>query len=392
MQAGAQTDYHRRAAMVREAQPQIRAMVADEVAQYRLSTERMRTHAADWTLLREKGVFVRVEVRGISQLFRKTLWADLGISETEVTSEWMTTGVSKVLPKEYVNPLDSMDGRFRKWLDSYSYDVEGFRPFRYLLKGEGSYDAPGNSAYWNFYRKYEELLEIWDQRKARILDNYDEIRTIVENAYREIAGSSFQRLKARMKRDLTQSYETFRERMVARAMEAFPTKEQLDQRLTVSLIPGVLLNPAEMERILIQTEEIASERDAIELHQVNMLAMQLMDTPSPFDTVFNECGAWLFDAATDSLASIDAMDAPYLTRTSYEKLAGLRPRYAMMAIARDPSIDAALAVLDRALAVTPVQGPIAGPAGRPDMQPVRSALAGIIAAAEPFKLALLGIA
>jgi hypothetical protein len=82
--------------------------------------------------MRELGVLVDVDVHGTSMFTARATWNELGIPEEDTRRKRLKRGTEDLIPKVYIGRLRSLEARFRQSLDKHSFDVAGFRPYRWV--------------------------------------------------------------------------------------------------------------------------------------------------------------------------------------------------------------------------------------------------------------------
>jgi len=110
--------------------------MTDSRAQAFAITGQNPTHTINLQLnfLRQEGILVDLNVSGTGMFQRTPSWAELGIPEFtgDKRTVQFTKGLKFLYPEDKVRKLKSFESRLRQNLDKHSYDVTGFKPFRWL--------------------------------------------------------------------------------------------------------------------------------------------------------------------------------------------------------------------------------------------------------------------
>lgn len=135
-------------------------------------------------LLREEGILVDLNITGTGMFQKTPIWAELGIPEftgdRRVTQ--FTKGNKFLYPEEKVRALKSFQSRLSQNLERYTYDVTGFRPFRWLPY----------TAYQAWREKHDQIItEAHAFIDTELIACHDECLSFIAQAYREIAEAAW---------------------------------------------------------------------------------------------------------------------------------------------------------------------------------------------------------
>jgi hypothetical protein len=134
--------------------------------------------------LRTEGILVDLNITGTGIFTKSTNWLELGIPDWvgDKRTTQFTKGTKYLYPEEKVAKIKSFESRLRQNLDKHSFDVTGFRPFRWLPY----------TAYQAWRSKHDEIV---NQANAYIqielLDCHDQCLEYVAESFAKIAGAAW---------------------------------------------------------------------------------------------------------------------------------------------------------------------------------------------------------
>ena len=105
----------------------------DEHAQ-RIGVEpdRVRLVRLQLSQLAKDGTLVDLDVQGLSRFTRHLSWEELGIEPPPKGAVKFTPGQKGLIPSRYLAPLETAAQQARAALQNLSYDISGFKPYRYV--------------------------------------------------------------------------------------------------------------------------------------------------------------------------------------------------------------------------------------------------------------------
>ena len=135
-------------------------------ARINVEADRIKTVQLQLNVLRNQGILVDLSVSGTGMFTRTATWAEIGIQADEADPRFtrFSRGQKYLIPEEQIKRLRSVETRMRQWLDRLSYDVTGFRPYRWLPFT--AYDA--------WIDKWNECKAELEWVKSNILSHYDQ--------------------------------------------------------------------------------------------------------------------------------------------------------------------------------------------------------------------------
>ena len=227
--------------LIREQHAERLGIPADRVALVRF----------DLDVLLQLGILVDLDVRGISRFTARASWEELGIPEAAIRRARFTRGVKALVPKDYIAAFRSIEVRARRLLDDLSFDVMGFRPYRYVPY----------TAYSKWREGHERLVQEWEALKAGLLFHYRfQVVPALEEDFREVAVEAAQALGMKD----GEGKEAFVATIVKRARAAMPSFQDIVEGLVLEYSTAVLVSPAAIERDLAERDEIRRARRLIE--------------------------------------------------------------------------------------------------------------------------------
>ncbi len=202
----------------------------------------------DLSVLAEDGVFLNVDARGFGILDRQLDWQTLGISlpRGQVAFRPPRCGL---LPDRCRLPLLRPAARAHAALHKYSYT---FRITETVFETP-SYRWTPWRAFEAFEAEFGAAQAALDAAKAEVLEQYDAIREEVLQTFLQLAADSARRLQA------TGHVipDGFQDAVVKGVLEAMPTPDDLQDKLTLRYRVGVVWLGSEM---LAEQRQAAEER------------------------------------------------------------------------------------------------------------------------------------
>lgn len=236
------------------------ARKAEAAAQLGLDPERVGTVTLDLETLKRLGVLVDVSVHGISALTTRASWAELGIPEGDVRRRRLRRGTKELFPAEVEREFCSIESGVRHALSELSWDVQGFRPFRWVPLG----------AYDRWQARWHDFGCRWAAAKGRLLDRYDEHRAAYLAALAGMAREAWDALTARAAAGgpgagMACDGQTFRTaaEFVDRVVEMgdrFPSREALDAGLALEYHTALVITGMDVEGELAQEAGLRAAR------------------------------------------------------------------------------------------------------------------------------------
>jgi len=159
--------------------------MTDSRAQAFAITGQNPTHTINLQLnfLRQEGILVDLNVSGTGMFQRTPSWAELGIPEFtgDKRTVQFTKGLKFLYPEDKVRKLKSFESRLRQNLDKHSYDVTGFKPFRWLPY----------TAYQAWRSKHDAIVEEANAFIQELIDCHADSLDHVASAFSEIAEAAW---------------------------------------------------------------------------------------------------------------------------------------------------------------------------------------------------------
>src|SRR5262245_55369025 len=207
----------------------------------------------DLSALEEEGVFINVDATGFGILDRRLDWQALGVELPKNTDVAFTSPRCGLLPNRFRRPLLTPVSQAHAALHKYSYH---FRLTETLFVTPAYRWIPWQ-AFTEFETVFNKACDNLNRAKQTVLDAYDEIRDEVVAAFGQVAADSARRLTATNATVPTD----FEDRLIDWALNAFPTRDELRNKLMLRFQVGVILLGSEMLR---EQRMAAEERWRIE--------------------------------------------------------------------------------------------------------------------------------
>ncbi len=220
-----------------------------------LPQSKIHTVRLELDRLRKEGLLVDLEISGISMFIRAAVWSELGIGEDDIRRGRFTTGSKYLIPKTMIDRLRSVETRMRQTLDRHSYDLTGFRPYRWI---------PVN-AYKAWHNKWFELLSEFDLVKAEIIDQYDSYRDSLAGEFAEGAHQAWHSLVAngytgiQVDGFVHTSVNTFADALVEKALAKLPDRETVETRLPADYRVGLVYSDEDVAADDYRAQQIRAE-------------------------------------------------------------------------------------------------------------------------------------
>jgi hypothetical protein len=220
----------------------------------------------DLSTLESEGIFMNIDCRGFGSLVRQLEWKTLGIKLPENAAVRVSPPRAGLLPDLYRNKLMRGAAQAHNALTRYS--------FRFTLCetvwGTSEYKWIPWTAFEQFEQAYFRACETLSKAKSEVLEEYDEILTILQDSFYKLAEDSADRFQATTNEPFDRA--EFINAVVAQAIGMVPTKEMIRDGLVITMKPKVIVLGSEMiaERNLartlaLETEKVDVERSMLEL-------------------------------------------------------------------------------------------------------------------------------
>lgn len=225
----------------------------DDTSQLHLEhAERVRMELDE---MRNKGVLVDLNVRGLSMFVTQVHWEhDLGIPPGDARRKRLRPGTKNLLPDSVQNALRSNEVRLRRNLAQFSRKISVF----------GAWDWIPHTAYATWLERHEALVEEQRVLKEDIIANYDYYVEKLREDFSAIAAEAWHSLTS-YANGYSAGYEwsQFQQEVIAKAEAKLPGPSEIDRRLTVEVIPGLLMLPSEYEAELVERTRQLEERERL---------------------------------------------------------------------------------------------------------------------------------
>src|SRR5262245_8788527 len=194
----------------------------------------------DLSVLEDGGIFINVDATGFGILDRRLDWQAVGVELPDHTDVAFRSPRCGLLPNRYRRPLLTPVSQAHAALHKYSYH---FRLTETLFVTPAYRWIPWQ-AFTEFETVFNKACDNLNRAKQTVLDAYDEIRDEVVAAFGQVAADSARRLTAT---NATVPAD-FEDRLIDWTLNAFPTRDELQNKLTLRFQVGVILLGSEMLR------------------------------------------------------------------------------------------------------------------------------------------------
>ena len=375
--------------------------------------DRVKQVRLDIGKLLDAGLLIDIDLHGFSCLKTGVSWEELGINGGDERRSRLTTGTKYLAPAEYVKRLTSLEVRFRQALDKYSFDVDGFKPWRWLP-----------------FTAYDEWRHEWESLKAELAEFKHDLAAAWDNILDEnrryfegVAKTAWRAYQAPYDGQAAvvaggyafETYAAFEVFIVESALARMPRLEFIENCIFPDYKTGYMITPPEIMTLYAQQEAARAEADklaaeaqaewqavqrtglelsaremeikakatAVRQAELEHTRKQLAELTSPLAEITAKFRARIYESVVGAAQSLQKNGN--LRGKTAEMLAGLQTLYHTLASAtNDTQLEDALAAVQDALDKAPAPGQ-----GKYDLEAVESALAGVIAltqdAAESLK-------
>jgi hypothetical protein len=204
--------------------------------------------------LRNSGILIDLNIAGTSLLSRQASWLELGVLDPKTIERFTRGRKSMFLDAE--KKIKSIEARLRQILDKYAYDINGFRPYRWL----------NWKSYWSFREEYDRLKEEFEYVKEyEILGRYEEhaakIRTdftqIAQSAWNSILGQGYGGAVLNGKEYTNVG--SFTDAIVDLALEKMPTREEIATYLNVDYTTAIVYGDQDVAADQLRAAQMQAE-------------------------------------------------------------------------------------------------------------------------------------
>jgi hypothetical protein len=367
--------------------------IAEHAARTGIEEERVHAIRYDVSAMKDLGLLIDIDLHGFTMFNMRASHTELGIPKTDTRARRITSGTKYLISIDYIKRLNALDSRFRKSLVRKTFDVEGFRPFRWMPY----------TAYEAWREEWDALQEELETLKDDIIDNYPQIRAALREDFSEIGRESWDAHMARYDGagvlelpdgTFVHSREEMADYVVNRILDRLPTTKAVRAGIHADYKNGLILAQSEIEaeqmaaerlraqqaeerarrayaderaaadrrvaqeeervQMRLMHEDEQAERDRIrqdvEEREIKLRAMhdaemehareQLRRMGSPLQEFFDQMRAQIYDAVTSISAGIAKHG--YLHGSTAKQADGLLETYQLLGAGMDHELEAAL--------------------------------------------------
>ena len=220
----------------------------------------------DLSTLESEGIFMNIDCRGFGSLVRQLEWKTLGVQLPENAAVRVSPPRAGLLPDIYRNRLMRGAAQAHNALSKFG--------FRFTLCetvwGTSEYKWIPWTAFESFEKSYLHACETLAAAKSEVLSKYDEILTILQDSFYQLARDSADRFEATS--DEAFDREEFVNAVAAQAIGMVPTREMIREGLVITMKPKFIILGPEMisernlsKSLALETTRITSEQAKIDL-------------------------------------------------------------------------------------------------------------------------------
>lgn len=344
-----------------------------------INANEVETIPFDLSALECEGIFMNIDCRGFGSLVRQLEWKTLGVKLPENAAVRVSPPRAGLLPDLYRNKLMRGAAQAHNALTRYS--------FRFTLCetvwGTSEYKWIPWTAFEQFEQAYFRACETLSKAKSEVLEEYDEILTILQDSFYKLAEDSADRFQATTDEPFDRA--EFINAVAAQAIGMVPTKEMIRDGLVITMKPKVIVLGSEIiaERNLartlaLETEKVDVERTMLELEldskrrieqlKVNEAAEETRrerevkerirnmkieaarreaeEAVSPVKEGFAQIAAKILEAATEMSERLK--DAKFVPGSLAKRARQMCEWYSLMNFTGDTSLEEVLAKLENA--------------------------------------------
>lgn len=258
--------------------------------------ERVAQVRVDFQALQRDGALLQIHCFGLSAIERKATNAERGIADDDPRANRLSAGRIKTIPGRFAKQLVSVRESARSSLDRASFDVTGFRPWRYVPV----------RAFENWLETQQSYEQRFDALKLECAEAMDEFVVNEVGRCQELAGKAWLALWANAEkrgryyevtvdgvtylRNDSQRQE-FVERMTEHALSKIPSRNDImdSMRLywsvgNVSLWSSVEQERANHEAALAETRE-ARARQAVAHREAHEAELAIRNATAEHETM-----------------------------------------------------------------------------------------------------------
>lgn len=252
--------------LVRDVLDRVDARKERAAAELGIGVNEVESLPFDLSTLESEGIFMNIDCRGFGSLLRQLEWKTLGVKLPEDAAVRVSPPRAGLLPDVHRNKLMRGAAQAHSALNRYG--------FRFTLCetvwGTSEYKWIPWTAFEKFEQAYFQACETLSKAKSEVLEEYDEILTILQDSFYKLAEDSADRFQATTDEPFDRA--EFINAVAAQAIGMVPTKEMIRDGLVITMKPKVIVLGSEMiaERNLartlaFETEMVDAERTMLEL-------------------------------------------------------------------------------------------------------------------------------
>lgn len=248
-------DGYRRAAKAGTARDAVADTVSDRLEALGYGDQAPTVLEAAERQLRDGGIGVDIDVRGLSRLWASVDWyLDLGVLQEDTRRTRLSPGRKNLLPD---NLLASVQTQLRNNLYKHSFPVGVLGSYRYIP----------NEAFLEWKAAHDELVDRFNAIRDGYIDRYDELVAALEADYAEMAQETWDALRARgteAEKQFTRDYTLgqFTLAVVNKAKDKLPSAEEMRREIRVVVSVATWMLPVEAAQDALEHERLVATEQA----------------------------------------------------------------------------------------------------------------------------------
>jgi hypothetical protein len=255
--------------------------------------------------LRQLGILVDIDVRGLSKFTRAASYAEWGVADRDERHGRLRGGTKLLIPEVQYKRGKSIETRARNLLDRYGHgrNTEGIAPWTLILY----------STYPKFSEEWKRIEGEWADWKRDVIRNLDRYRdglaqefaAIAERAWRSIAAQKFLSEERQIGGRTFKTKREFVEFIVSEATSRLPTESAIRRDVVLDYRVSILDTDEGNLKASIKDAEALAKITAMRQAELEHARKRISETVQPIDLIANEMRARLLEIVKGMQASVE---------------------------------------------------------------------------------------
>jgi hypothetical protein len=270
-----------------------------------LSAGKIGTFRLQLAQLRQLGILIDVDVRGLSKFTRAASYAEWGIADHDERHGRLRGGTKLLIPIVQYKRAKSIETRARNLLDRYGHgrNTEGIAPWTLILY----------STYPKFSEEWKRIEGEWTDWKRDVIRNLDIYRTqlaaefavIADRAWRSIAAQKFLSEERQINGRTFKTKKEFVEFIVSEATSHLPTETAIRREVVLDYRVSILDTDEGNLSANIKDTEALAKITAMRQAELEHARKRIAETVQPIDLIANEMRGRLLEIVNGMKASVE---------------------------------------------------------------------------------------